>query len=164
MVEPKGTPADIERKSEVNSGDTLVVIAYTSDSRAQAARERLEGLSVEDYLQLDLAACLTKDDNGTVKLEHTGRHSGLRGRFGRQRSEADVDSEVVEEAAGSVGPGGAALFLVVRGVNPEKVVPEIVKYGGTVIKTSLPADREELLKEAFAGQLTSEEISTELGG
>ena len=161
-VEPRVLAAFGNRRSDMDVEDILVVISYASDTAAQMARERLKTLSVEDYIGLDLATYLTKDLHGKVKVEHADHHTGIRGRFGRQNREGAIDPAIVEEVTQAVQPGGAALVLLVHGVTPERVVPEIVKYGGTVIKTSLPADREQLLKEAFARQLTSEEIAAEL--
>jgi uncharacterized membrane protein len=39
--------------------------------------------------------------------------------------------------ASSITPGGSALFVMARGANQERVLPEMAKFGGTVIRTNL---------------------------
>lgn len=145
----------------MNVEETLVVIAYETDSAAQAARERLLSLSTEDLVELDVAAFVLKDEAGAVKVEKAGRRPHLKHLFGRSGDESSGD-EVVQESAQALSPGQCALYLRVRSSSPEKVVPEISLYGGSVIMTSLPPERDKLLKEAVAQQWSSDEISDKL--
>ena len=46
--------------------------------------------------------------------------------------------------------GGAALFVLVRKVTPDKVLPRISGYGGRVIQSSLSSEAEEKLQEALS--------------
>jgi len=149
------------RRWPVNSDDILVVIVYSDESRAQTAHERLAALTVESLIEVEVAASLTKDMRGRIKQHQSRGQMGMRARFGRHNHPDDMD-RTLQEIADSLDPGAAALCLLVRSVTPEKVVPELSKYGGAILKTSLPPDREQLLKDAFAQQLSAQEISAEL--
>jgi uncharacterized membrane protein len=46
-------------------------------------------------------------------------------------------------------PNSSAIFVLVRNVTVDKVVPEISKYGGTVLRTSLSDDAEQRLQAAL---------------
>jgi uncharacterized membrane protein len=46
-------------------------------------------------------------------------------------------------------PGSSALFVVVRRVTTDKVVPELAKFGGTVLQTSLSLETETKLQQAL---------------
>jgi uncharacterized membrane protein len=52
-------------------------------------------------------------------------------------------------------PGGAALMVLVRSSTPEKVLPEIQRYGGDVIQTSLDNESETRLREVLEGTATT---------
>jgi uncharacterized membrane protein len=47
-------------------------------------------------------------------------------------------------------PGTAALCVLVRQMTADKVVEELQKFGGTLIKTNLSHEREEKLRAALA--------------
>ena len=50
-----------------------------------------------------------------------------------------------------VQPGTSALFMVVTKVTPDKAIDALSKYGGHVLKTSLPKDAEQRIQEALHG-------------
>jgi uncharacterized membrane protein len=50
----------------------------------------------------------------------------------------------------NIQPGTSALFVLIRKVTPDKVLPEIRKFGGTVLKTSLSTEQDEQLRKALA--------------
>jgi uncharacterized membrane protein len=54
--------------------------------------------------------------------------------------------------APDVGPSTSALFVLVRDVNQVRVLPELSRHGGTVLRISLSADAEQRLKGAECRQ------------
>jgi uncharacterized membrane protein len=48
-------------------------------------------------------------------------------------------------------PGTSALFLMLKKVTPDKAVEAMSRYGGTVLKTSLPKEDEKDLQDALHG-------------
>lgn len=61
-----------------------------------------------------------------------------------------IDDDFIKSLGSTIQPGTSALFVLVRKVTPDKVLPEIQKYGGTVLKTSLSKEQDERLREALA--------------
>jgi len=61
-----------------------------------------------------------------------------------------IDDDFIKSLGSHIEPGTSALFVLVRKVTPDKVVPEIQKYGGTVLKTSLSKEQDERLRKALA--------------
>ena len=64
-------------------------------------------------------------------------------------SDAGVDDKFMKEMGTKLQPGGAAVIVLVRQVNAEKLLAE-VKIPGEVIQTSLSADGEQALRDALA--------------
>jgi uncharacterized membrane protein len=64
-------------------------------------------------------------------------------------SDAGVDDKFMKEMGTKLQPGGAAVIVLLRNVNAEKVLAE-VKIPGEVIQTSLGEDGEQALRDALA--------------
>jgi uncharacterized membrane protein len=52
-------------------------------------------------------------------------------------------------------PGSSALFLLVTKLRPERVIPEVAKHGGFLLKTSLPREQEDALRDALRAGLAA---------
>ena len=65
-------------------------------------------------------------------------------------SDYGIDDKWIKEVAGSIQPGGSALFVMARGTNQERVLPEMAKFGGTVIRTNLTTEQQQALEEALS--------------
>ena len=68
-------------------------------------------------------------------------------------SDSGVDDKFMKELGTKLQPGGAAVIVLVRKVNAEKVLAE-VKIPGEVIQTSLGEDGEQALRDALAREDT----------
>jgi uncharacterized membrane protein len=156
----------------------LIVIAYPDEGTARQALGTIGELSKQQLINMEDAAYVTKDQNGKPKLHQTqsltgagaaggafwgflfgliflvpffglaiGAASGaLAGKF----TDLGIDDKFIKEVGEEITPGMSALFLLVRSATADKVVPEMAKYGGKVIRTSLPTDKENELKEALS--------------
>lgn len=62
-----------------------------------------------------------------------------------------INDEFIKSLGSTITEGTSALFILIRSVNAEKVLPDISKYGGTVLKTSLTTEQDEQLRKALAG-------------
>ena len=60
-----------------------------------------------------------------------------------------IDNKFIKEAGDSLDPGGSALFIMVVEATPDKVLPELQKFGGEVYQTSLSNEDEEKLRKAL---------------
>jgi uncharacterized membrane protein len=72
----------------------------------------------------------------------TGAISGALADYG-------INDDFIKNMAKSLEPGTSALFILVRRVVFDKVLPELAPFGGTVIKTSLTNEQERALKQAL---------------
>lgn len=62
-----------------------------------------------------------------------------------------IDDEMMTEIGRGLEGGKAALFVLVRTATVDRVLHELSKHHGEVLKTSLPFELEERLREVLAG-------------
>jgi len=70
-------------------------------------------------------------------------------------SDYGIDDDFMRSTGQNIEAGSSALFILVRRVNFDKVLPELKPLGGKVMKTSLTNDQEERLRKALEGLNTS---------
>ena len=61
-----------------------------------------------------------------------------------------IDDTFVKQLSAQMTPNSSALFVLFRRATMDKVVPQISKYGGTVLHTSLSDEAEQRLQAALA--------------
>ena len=64
--------------------------------------------------------------------------------------EVGIDDNFMKSQGATLQPGTAALCVLIRQMTPDKVVDEIQRYGGTLIKTNPYHENEAKLREALA--------------
>lgn len=157
----------------------LIAVAYPDKRTAEEVRDRLLRLTSEHVIELEDAVVVDRDENGKVKL-HQVHSTAARGAMGGAlwggligflflapligmaigaaaggasgaMVDAGVSDDFMRELGRKLPHGGAALIVLVRKVTPDKVLPEISKYGGEVIQTSLDDESEERLREVLQG-------------
>ena len=64
-------------------------------------------------------------------------------------SDYGVDDKFMKELGTKMPEGAAAVFVLVREATRDKVVPEISRYGGHVIQSSLSNEQEASLQDAL---------------
>jgi uncharacterized membrane protein len=64
-------------------------------------------------------------------------------------SDYGIDDNFMKDLGQKLPEGGAAVFVLVREATRDKVVPEISKYGGQVLQSSLSNEQEAALQEAL---------------
>ena len=65
-------------------------------------------------------------------------------------SDYGIDDNFVKQLGASLTPNSSAIIVLVSRATPDKVLPEISKYGGTVIQTSLNTEQEQRLRDALS--------------
>jgi uncharacterized membrane protein len=155
---------------------TLVVIDYESEVKAEEVRLAL--LKMQKEYLIDLAdAVVVVHINGRVKLRQmynltaAGALSGgfwgaligllffnplfgfavgaAAGAVSGALSDVGIDDDFMRSLGETLKPGTAALCILVRHMTPDKVVEELQKFGGTLIKTNLCHENEAKLREAL---------------
>jgi uncharacterized membrane protein len=59
-----------------------------------------------------------------------------------------INDDFIRSLGQSIEPGSSALFVLVRRVTLDKVLPELRPFGGKILKTSLSTEEEKRLREA----------------
>jgi uncharacterized membrane protein len=154
----------------------LVAIAYPDLATAKDVASNAAQLTKSHELELEDLVVVERRPDGKVKLHQpsltgAGAASGAlwggligliffapllgmaagaaAGAAGGALSDYGVDDNFMKDMGEKLEPGGAAVVALVRKVTADKVLPNL-KHQGTVIQTSLDAEREELLKQALA--------------
>src|SRR5262245_21977751 len=156
---------------------TLVVIDYESEVRAEEVRLALLKMQKEYLIDLEDAVVVVRDDQGRVKLRQlynltaAGAVSGgfwgaligllfmnplfgmaigaAAGAVAGALRDVGIDDNFMKELGQTLKPGTAALCVLIRRMTPDKVVEELQKFGGTLIKTNLCNENEAKLRAAL---------------
>ena len=62
-----------------------------------------------------------------------------------------IDDKFIRSVGSTIEPGSSALFVLVRSVTADKVLPELQPFEGTVLRTSLSNEQEARLQQALQG-------------
>lgn len=155
----------------------LIVVEYPDEYRAAEVLAALRRLNRDYLIDLDDACYVTKDARGKIKLHQntslTGAGAAWGGMWGMligllffvpflglalgagmgalsaKLSDYGIDDKFAKQVATDLQPNTSAIFMLVRRSTPDKVVPELAKFGGTILQTSLPAETEQKLQEAL---------------
>jgi uncharacterized membrane protein len=66
-------------------------------------------------------------------------------------SDYGIDDQFMRSVGSTIEPGSSALFVLVRSVTADKVLPELRPFEGTVLRTSLSDEQEARLRQALQG-------------
>lgn len=163
----------------------LIAVTFPSEERAEEVRQKLFELQKEYLLELEDAVIATKTASGKVRLNQLmnttaagaagGSFWGLligvlflnpllgvaagaaSGAVAGALTDIGVNDKFMKGVAGSIGPGEAVLFVLVRKMTPDKVLDQLKGVGGTVLQTSLDHTQEDRLREALAGHMANEQ-------
>ena len=154
----------------------LVAIAYDDVDQARQVTETLGQLMKEHSIELEDMVIVEHRGDGKIKLHQpsmagVGAAGGalwggliglifLMPLFGAAVGAASgaaagaltdrgIDDKFMKELGDKLPTGGAAVFVLVREATADKVVPEISKFGGHVIQSSLSNEQETALQEAL---------------
>src|SRR6188472_2497802 len=154
----------------------LVAVAYDSVDTARQVADNVVMLQKAHEIELDDMVVVERQQDGKIKLHQpsaagAGAAGGalwggliglifLMPLFGMAlgaaaggaagaASDYGIDDKFMKELGDKLQPGTAAIFVLVREATQDKVVPEISKYGGHVIQSSLSNEQETALQEAL---------------
>jgi uncharacterized membrane protein len=154
----------------------LVAIAYDDVDKAQEVMQTIGQLVKEHSLELDDAVIVERREGGKIKL-HQPSMTGLGAASGAlwggligllflqplvgmafgaaggaamgSLSDHGIDDDFMKQLGDKLQDGNAAVFVLVREATADKVIPEISKFGGHVVQSSLSDEQEEQLQEAL---------------
>jgi len=157
---------------------TLAVIAYPQQDTAAQAAASLAKMQKEYLIELEDIAWVTKKPDGKLKLHQGTSLTGIAASGGAMWgfifgllflaplagmaigaaaggvvghfSDLGIDNKWIKEVSSAIPAGGSALFVLARNSQNERVLPEMAKFGGTVLKTSLSDEQQAALEEALS--------------
>ena len=155
----------------------LIIIAYDSEEKAEAARNEVLELQKEYLIEIGDAVVAVRREDGHIKLNQLvnttaagaatggmwGALVGLlflnpligaalgagAGALGGHFTDVGIDDKFMKDAAAALGPGQAALCLLIRRITADKVIPAMAPFGGSVLRTNLSDEQEAKLKAAL---------------
>lgn len=161
----------------------LIVLDFDSEDGALKMRDKLLQLQKMELITLADAAVVTRHGDGKPKVKQLNSLVGagalggafwglligllffapwlgmaagaLGGAIGGKFTDIGVDDKFIKEVAETIKPGHSALFLLVTKIVPDKVMPEVESFNATVIQTSLSAEDEAKLRDAFHHEVES---------
>jgi uncharacterized membrane protein len=155
----------------------LIAIAYDDVATANQVRDKLFQLQTQHLITLEDAVVVERKQDGKIKLLQARGSTAGRGAVGGalwggligliffmpflgaaigagtgalagKSVDTGVDDNFMREVGEKLTPGKAALFVLVVNSTPEKVLPEVAPFGGSIITTSLSPEAEAHLREA----------------
>jgi uncharacterized membrane protein len=161
----------------------LIVVGFNDEHQAEDVRRRLIKMQHEYLVDLEDAVVAVRDQEGKVKLHQIhnltaagaisggfwGALIGLlflspilgaaigagAGAVGGALSDLGIDDNFMKELAGHLAPGSSALFVLVRKMTTDKVLPQLQGMGGKIIQTSLSNEDEAKLQAALNAAKTA---------
>ncbi len=158
----------------------LIIVAYPDEHRAAEVMAALTRMQVEHLIDLEDAAYVVRNAQGKVKVHQAvsltaaGATGGLlwgtligllflnpllggvvgaaAGALGGKLSDYGINDDFIKELAASLQPGSSAIFVLVRRVTADKVIPEFSKFGGKILRSSLSIAEEQKLQAALEGK------------
>lgn len=155
----------------------LVVVAYPDEYRAAEVMAALRRLNKQYLIDFEDACYVTKDARGKIKLHQNTSLAGAgaawgglwgmligllffvpflgfaigagMGAIGGKLSDYGIDDKFAKQLTATLQPNSSAIFVLVQRSTPDKVVPELAKFGGTILQTSLPKETEDKLRAAL---------------
>ena len=156
----------------------LTVVAYDDVGTARQVVDTLLRMQKEHNITIEDVVIAERQHDGKVKL-HQSQKLGAVGATGGAlwggligllflapflgmavgaasggiagaMTDIGVDDKMMKQIADQLEPGKAAVFALTSQGNPDKVLPEIAKFHGELLQTSLSADAEQTLRDALA--------------
>jgi uncharacterized membrane protein len=167
----------------------LVVLAFNDLDGAAQFGAKIKDMQRMEILKLEDAAVVTRGLDGKAKVKQANNLVGagafggafwgmligllffmpwlgmavgaISGALAGKFTDIGIDDEFIKATSREIAPGTSALFLMVAGSTPDRVLEELRGYPDVhVLKTSLSREAEDRLREAMASP-TREESEAE---
>ena len=153
---------------------SLIAVGFKDEFTADAVILELQKLQQEHLIDLEDAAVVIRNKEGKVKIKQTqeltatGALSGgfwgllfgfiffnpllgwavgaLAGAVSGALTDIGIDDNFIRDVGSTITPGTSAIFVLVRQATADKVLEDLSKFEGTVLKTSLSKDDEAKLQ------------------
>lgn len=155
----------------------LVAISFEEKKTAFEVRDKLRSLQREYLISMEDAVVVTKNAKGKIKLHQSYNLTAMgaagggfwgallgvifmnplagaavgasAGALSGACSDIGISNDFMKRCAESLKNDSSALFLLIHKGNFNKVLPELEKFEGTLIQTSLSDEADEKLRNAL---------------
>lgn len=152
----------------------LIVIGFNDEFKADEVIIDLQKLEREYLIELEDAAIVIRDKDGKVRVKQTqeltatGALSGgfwglifgfiflnpilgwvvgtAAGALSGAMTDIGIDDNFIREIGETIKPSSSAIFFLVRKATPDKVLEDLSKFEGTILRTSLSKENEAKLQ------------------
>lgn len=155
----------------------LIVVGFKDEYKADEVMSELRRLQSEYLVDLEDAAIVTRNQEGKVKIKQaqelvaagavSGSYWGIllsvlffnpifalvgaaAGALSGALSDIGIDDNFMRDLGSTIEPGTSAIFVLVRKSTPDRVLAEVSKFEGKVLRTSLSKEDEAKLQAALS--------------
>lgn len=154
----------------------LIVVGFKDEFKADEVMSELRRLQAEYLVDLEDAAVVIRNQEGKVKIKQaqelvaTGALSGgywgvllsvlffnpiftlvgaAAGALSGALSDIGINDDFMRDLGSTIEPGTSAIFVLVRKSTPDRVLADLSKFEGKVLRTSLSKEDEAKLQAAL---------------
>jgi uncharacterized membrane protein len=160
----------------------LIVVGFKDEFKADEVMSELRRLQSEYLVDLEDAAVVVRNQEGKVKIKQaqelvaTGALSGgywgvllsvlffnpiftlvgaAAGALSGALSDIGINDDFMRDLGSTIEPGTSAIFVLVRKSTPDRVLADLSKFEGKVLRTSLSKEDEAKLQAALTKRETA---------
>ncbi len=156
----------------------LIVVGFKDEFKADEVMSELRRLQSEYLVDLEDAAVVVRNQEGKVKIKQaqelvaagavSGSYWGVllsvlffnpifalvgaaAGALSGALTDIGIDDNFMRDLGSTIEPGTSAIFVLIRKSTPDRVLADLSKFEGKVLRTSLSKEDEEKLQAALSG-------------
>ena len=156
----------------------LIVVGFKDEFKADEVMSELRRLQSEYLVDLEDAAVVVRNQEGKVKIKQaqelvaagavSGSYWGVllsvlffnpifalvgaaAGALSGALTDIGIDDNFMRDLGSTIEPGTSAIFVLIRKSTPDRVLADLSKYEGKVLRTSLSKEDEAKLQAALNG-------------
>ena len=157
----------------------LIVVGFKDEFKADEVMNELRKLQSQYLVDLEDAAVVVRNQEGKVKIKQaqelvaagavSGSYWGVllsviffnpifalvgaaAGALSGALSDIGIDDNFMRDLGSTIEPGTSAIFVLVRKSTPDRVLEDLSKFEGKVLRTSLSKEDEAKLQEALSSK------------
>jgi uncharacterized membrane protein len=136
----------------------LVSVGFDNPQEADRVLTELVRLQREHLIDLEDAVVAIRQPDGRVNLKQSinmigvgAASGGLSGALSGSLVDYGIDDNFIRQVAETLQPNTSALLVLVRKAQPEKVLADLSRFRGRVLRSSLSPEQEARLQAALSG-------------
>jgi len=160
----------------------LIVVGFKDEFKADEVMSELRRLQSEYLVDLEDAAVVVRNQEGKVKIKQaqelvaagavSGSYWGVllsvlffnpifalvgaaAGALSGALTDIGIDDNFMRDLGSTIEPGTSAIFVLIRKSTPDRVLVDLSKFEGKVLRTSLSKEDEAKLQAALNGNTQS---------